>query len=977
MKSTLSITSVLFFSLLLITGCSDSSEEKETKKYKYDYETVEGDPFEALIYTLDNGLKIYMSVNEESPRIQTNIAIKAGSKQDPADATGLAHYLEHMLFKGTSNIGTTDWEKERVLHQEISDLYEERRTVTDPDIRKQIYKKIDSLSNKAAEIAIANEYDKMVSSLGAQGTNAYTSHEQTVYVNDIPSNEIEKWLKLESERFSELVLRLFHTELETVYEEFNMGQDNDYRIAYKALMENMFKKHNYGLQTTIGEGEHLKNPSMEKIHEYFNTYYVPNNMAIVLAGDLDPDETVELIEKYFGEFEPKDVPEYTFEPEDEITEPVIKDVFGQDREFLNMAFRTEGSHSDDAMLLELVGELLNNGKAGLIDLNINQQQKALNAYAYSSTLKDYGWLMLSASPKEDQSLEDLRSLLLEQLDKLKKGDFDDWLIDAAIKNMKVRDIRIMEYNFIRVSTMTSAFVEDLEWEKLARKYDRLENVTKEDVVAYANKTFKDNYIAINKKTGKADVEKVEKPEITPLDIDRDVKSEFLAEFEAMESPRIEPVFLDYDELIHEEKLSSGVSFSYIENTTNELASLSYILDMGSDHDKELSIALEYLPYLGTSKYSPEELQEEFFKLGLNYGVNASNDRSYVWVSGLEESLEDGVKLLEHILEDVVENNEAYEELINDKIKKRADNKLNKGYILFNGMFNYARFGEENHLRNKLHEEELRNIEPTYLTDKIKNIPNYNHRIFYYGTQKADDVVALLEKHHKVPEAFVDYPEETKYTEIETEENEVYFVDYDMVQTQVIMYSKGPDFDRELMPYAQMFNSYFGSGLSSIVFQEIRETKALAYSAYSYFGTPRDNTRAHYIRSFVGTQTDKLEEALDAMLDLMNDMPESNKQYNDSKLSTLKKIETNRITGESIFWNYEAAKRKGFETDPRAITYKTVESMEIEDLRTFFNENIKGEKYKFLVIGSSDSVDKEMLKKFGAFKELTLEDVFGY
>lgn len=976
MKYTYLTIIITAFLWIALSGCSESVKE-ETKTYKYNYKTVEGDPFQALIYTLDNGLKVYMSINEESPRIQTNIAVRAGSKQDPSDATGLAHYLEHMLFKGTSNIGTTDWGKEELLLQEISDLYEERRTVTDPAIRKKIYKKIDSLSNKAATIAIANEYDKMISALGAQGTNAYTSHEQTVYVNDIPSNEIEKWLMLESERFSELVLRLFHTELETVYEEFNMGQDNDYRIAYKALLENMFKKHNYGLQTTIGEGEHLKNPSMEKIHEYFDTYYVPNNMAIVLAGDIDPDKTVELIEKYFGDFKPKDVPEYTFEPEDKITEPIIKDVYGQDREFLNMAYRTEGSHSDDAMLLELIGELLDNGKAGLIDLNINQQQKALSAYAYTSTLKDYGWLTLSASPKAEQSLEELRALLLEQIEKLKTGDFEDWLIEATIKNMKARDVRMMEYNFIRVSTMTAAFVEDLEWEKLAKKYDKLKNVTKEDVMAFANKTFKDNYIAINKKTGKADVEKVDKPEITPLDIDRDVKSKFLAEFEAIESPRIKPVFLDYDELIHEEKLSSGVSFSYIENTTNELASLYYILDMGSDHDQEIAVALEYLPYLGTSKYSPEELQQEFFKLGLDYGVSAASDRSYVWLSGLEESLEEGVKLLEHLLEDVVANNSAYVELVSDKIKKRADNKLNKRYILFNGMFNYARFGEHNPVRNVLHEEGLRSLEPNYLTSKIKNISNYDHRIFYYGTQKSNDIVALLEAHHKVPESFIDYPEETKYTEIETTENEVYFVDYDMVQTQVIMYSKGPDFNKGLIPYAEMFNSYFGAGLSSIVFQEIRETKALAYSAYSYFGVPRDHSRAHYIRSFVGTQTDKLEDALDAMLELMNDMPESEKQYNDSKLSSLKKIETNRITGPSIFWNYESAKRHGFESDPRSITYNTIQSMEIKDLKSFFDKNIKGEKYTFLVIGSADAMDKDVLKKFGTYKELSLEDVFGY
>ena len=194
------------------------SINSEHKEFNYQHETDENDPLNTIIYTLDNGLKVYMSINQDEPRIQTNIAVNTGSKQDPSDATGLAHYLEHMLFKGTSKIGTVDWEKESKELKKISDLYEERRGVTVEDERKEIYHQIDSISSVAATYAVANEYDKMISSLGAKGTNAYTSLERTVYINDIPSNELEKWLLIESERFGELVLRLFHTELETVYE---------------------------------------------------------------------------------------------------------------------------------------------------------------------------------------------------------------------------------------------------------------------------------------------------------------------------------------------------------------------------------------------------------------------------------------------------------------------------------------------------------------------------------------------------------------------------------------------------------------------------------------------------------------------------------------------------------------------------------------------------------------------------------------
>lgn len=285
-----------FLSLILIglafAACESNEQQGESQ---YTYESVDGDPFGLRLYTLDNGLKVYISENHKEPRIQTNIAVRTGSKQDPADATGLAHYLEHMLFKGTSKLGALNWEEEQVLLQEISDQYELLRATKDSAERKHIYHVIDSISGVAATLVASNEYDKLLSSLGAQGTNAYTSNERTVYINDIPSNELEKWLAIESERFSELVLRLFHTELEAVYEEFNRTQDSDYRQAYYKLMDLLFPTHPYGQQTTIGTGEHLKNPSMEKIHAYFKDRYVPNNMAIILAGDLDPEKTIAMV----------------------------------------------------------------------------------------------------------------------------------------------------------------------------------------------------------------------------------------------------------------------------------------------------------------------------------------------------------------------------------------------------------------------------------------------------------------------------------------------------------------------------------------------------------------------------------------------------------------------------------------------------------------------------------------------------------
>mgnify|MGYP001673339881 CR=1 FL=1 len=259
---------------------------------RYSYESVPGDPMQTRIYTLKNGLKIYLSVNKEKPRIQTYIAVRTGSRNDPKETTGLAHYLEHLMFKGTTHFGTSDAEAERPYLDSIEARFEQYRRITDPKARKQWYHQIDSISQLAARYNIPNEYDKLMSVIGADGTNAFTSNDMTVYTDEIPSNEIDNWAKIQSDRFMHPVIRGFHTELETVYEEKNMSLTQDNRKAMEAVDSVLFANHPYGQQTTIGTQQHLKNPSIVNIENYRNAYYVPNNVAICVSGDFDPDTFV-------------------------------------------------------------------------------------------------------------------------------------------------------------------------------------------------------------------------------------------------------------------------------------------------------------------------------------------------------------------------------------------------------------------------------------------------------------------------------------------------------------------------------------------------------------------------------------------------------------------------------------------------------------------------------------------------------------
>ncbi|WP_298316211.1 pitrilysin family protein [uncultured Aquimarina sp.] len=983
-----SLKSLLLLSfVVLLSNCKNSSnQEKNTEKEltveKYtdaagfSYETVSNDPTGLRLYTLDNGLKVYLSKNIEEPKIQTYIAVRAGSNYDPKESTGLAHYLEHMVFKGTDEIGTQDFEKESVYLKQISDLYEQHRLEKDLDKKKEIYKKIDEISLEASKISIPNEYDKMVNSLGAEGTNAHTWFEETVYKNKIPANELDKWLTVESERFSQLVLRLFHTELEAVYEEFNRGQDNDFRKSYAAMLDGLFPNHPYGQQKTIGTSEHLKNPSMVAIHNYFDTYYVPNNMAVVLVGDLDFDSTIKKVDVAFGKMKRKDVTHPVLPKEEAITSPIVKEVFGPTAESISVAFRSEGLGTKEEKLLTLADMILANGNAGLIDLNLNQKQLVQRAGCSPTILNDYGYHVFNGTPKADQTLDDVKDLLLGEIEKLKKGEFEDWMISAVINDLKLSQTKSYENSTALASAYYNAFIHHQDWKDKVDFLNELKKITKQELVDFANSFYKDNYVVTYKRKGEdKNIVKVENPGITPIELNRDKESTFLKKFNGINTPELNPQYVDYKSAIKEIKTSNGLSVSYIDNPNNELFDLNIIFDMGKDHDRKVSLAAGYLDYLGTDKYSPEELKQEFYKIGINYYVFASEDKTYVGLSGLKENLDEGLVLLEHLWNNAVPNQDTYNKYVDKVLKGRQDGKTQKGNILFTGLMNYGLYGENSRLRNIYSASELQSFNPQELVDKVKELRNYKQRIFYYG-KDIDAAITSLDKNHTVNSELSEYPEKKVYLQKETGGN-VYFVDYDMVQSEMLLLAKGAEFDPKKMAASRLFNTYFGSGLSSIVFQEIRESKSLAYSAFSAYANASEKGKSDLIYAYIGTQANKMPEAVDAMMELMTDMPEAEEQFNQAKDATLKKIAAQRITKSNIFWTYESLKKRGIENDNREEMYNVIKNMELADLKTFFNENIKGENYNVLVIGNKKDVNMDALKKLGEVKEMDIDYLFNY
>lgn len=942
------------------------------------FEDAVGDPLNARIYTLKNGMRVYLSVYKNAPRIQTYIAVKAGSKNDPASATGLAHYLEHMVFKGTDNYGTKDFAKESIEIKKIEDLYEVYRVTKDEAKRKVIYRQIDSISGVAAKYAIANEYDKMLASIGADGTNAFTSFDQTVYVNDIPSNQVSNWLKIESERFHKPVLRLFHTELEAVYEEKNRGLDSDDNKVWEALFEGLFKNHTYGTQTTIGTIEHLKNPSMLEINKYYNSYYVPNNMAIIMSGDFDPDAVIVDIEKNFGEYKFKPVEPYKFKPEEPITKKIVKEVIGPNPASVNMAWRFAGDGSKQADLCVLMAGMLYNGTAGLMDLNLNQAQKVLTSNNFFYPLKDYSFFAFSGEPKEGQSLEEVEKLILGQIDLIKKGDFPDWLMEAVVTDLRLKKTKELENNGSRADAMLTAFVNDILWQSYTGTLDRISKITKEQLVDFANKNFSDNnYAVAYKRTGEdKSIVKVDKPAITPVEVDRENASPFVKAIEKSAPKGIEPKFLDYTNDITKSIVSANIPLLYNKNIENKLFELYYKFDMGSNNGKLLPVAIKYIPYLGTADMSAAQVKQELYKLGCSFNVFSDNETIWVNLVGLSDNFDKALPLFEKVLSKPLVDETVLKNMIGDMIKERNDAKLQKRLILNKGLVNYARYGAVNPFSNVLSDEELNKINAKEIQDLIGKLASYEHKILYYGPKEFDEVKSLVNANHKVPAKLQPVPQATKFEEKQLDRT-VYVVDYDMKQAEIIMLTNGGSYKPDMVPIIALYNNYFGGGMSSILFQDLRESKALAYSTYSRYNQPNRLYKNYFNLSYIGSQADKLEEALKGLSDLLNEMPKADGSFAAAKESLLQEMRTQRITKADILFNYLEAENLGNKTDIRKNIFEKVQGFTYKDVEQFQQQTIKGKPTTVLVLGKKDELNMKTLEKYGTVKILTLKEVFGY
>ena len=943
---------------------------------QYKYETVPGDPMNTRIYTLKNGLKVYLSVYKDQPRIQTYIAVRTGGKNDPAETTGLAHYLEHIMFKGTTHFGTNNPEAEAPLLDEIERRFEAYRKLTDPEVRRQAYHEIDSVSQLAAQYFIPNEYDKLMAAIGAEGTNAYTSNDVTCYTEDIPANELENWAKIQSDRFQNMVIRGFHTELEAVYEEKNINLTRDSRKMYEALLAKLFPSHPYGQQSVIGTQEHLKNPSITNIKAYFNKWYVPNNTAICMSGDFDPDQVIRIIEKYFGTWQAKAIDYPTFPKEKPITAPVDSTVWGNDAENIMIGWRFKGAGDAQMDTLNIISSMLANGRAGLMELNLEQPMKLMSAGAYVYDLADYSAFILSGRPKEGQTLDEVRTLLLGEVENLKKGQFDQSLLPSVVSNIKRSYYKQLENNESRADMFVNSFVNGTKWADEVGYLGRVQKITRQQIIDFVKRNFHNDYVCIYKRQGVDSTQKtIEKPAITPIPANRDQSSQFLRDIQATHVDPIQPRFVDFKKDLTVTTTKNGLPVLYKQNTENGLFNLAFQYEFGDEDDPRYEIAAEYLmDYLGTKTKTAAQMKQEFYKLACDPYISTGTNSITIGLSGLNENLLQALALFEERIQQAVADREAYQKYVDIVIKARADRKANQ-----QSNFSYLRrMAQFEKAFPMMTNDELKQADPQVLVNLVKGLKNYRHTIFYYGPTAQQQFLTMMEQKHHVGTPLMEVPQAPVAKPVTTPASDVWMAPYDAKNIYMVMFhNENRDWHPDEAALKAVFNEYFGGSMNAIVFQEMREARGLAYSASAYYSTPgRKGFKENYM-TYIITQADKMVDCVTHFNEILDTIPQSEGAFQIAKEALIKRLASQRTTKFGVLNAYYGAQQLGIDYDENEKIYRDLPKVTLQDIVKFEQEYMARKPYRYIILGNKEMLNMDFLRTLGPVRELTTDEVFGY
>ena len=965
-----SVLRVLPIILALTIQPPATAKKRSKKQPPPDPEPVQVDPLDVQIHTLPNGLTVYLSENHEEPRISARIMVRAGAAQDPRDATGMAHYLEHMVAnKGSQRMGTTDYDAEKPHLDRIRELYDELFAATDPAAREALYKQIDEESQLANQYSVPNEIKQLWGLMGGRGYNAFTNHDTTAYIVDMPANRLEHWARIEADRFSTPVFRSFHTEVETVFEEKNRSMDNPSRAMYDAVRGLVFKSHPYGT-SVLGDAEHIKNPSVRKTEEFFGRWYVPGNMAIILAGDFDSAVALAIITEHLGQIPAKEVTAEERVAVTPLNGEERAEIIHHDDEQVEIVWQTVAFGHGDMAALQVMDELLNNRATGLLDRNLNQTQKVRKSGSSPWLGRIAGWQRVWGQPREGQTIEEVEALLHEQIQALKDGAFTEGDIRDIVVNKVAYEQRQVEYNAGRINQMANSFLYGIPWDEYRKQNERLGQVTREQVIEAANRYLAGDRAVVVRRNGQPELNPITAPPITELKVDTEAHSELFTEVQALAAPALEPQQLVPGTDYNVSETAAGLLY-VTANPYNDLAMIQLTFRTGRGHDPALCPAMGLWEQAGVGEMDLEAFNRELYGGAATLYASCGQYSTSVTLMGPQDSVARLWPLVEQRLAEPVLTEEDRTKHIEDLIAKRQDDLTSKR-TQNNVLKEYARRGADSSYLEHLADDQLRGLALEELAGRPGALLGQQRVMFYVGNQPADEVQALLvdpagtyEPTPEVPAAVYDQPAATR----------ILLLDFDSLQSDVTVIAAGEVFDAAHLPDYTLLGEYMG-GNAGMVFQEIREARGFAYSAGAYYSRGSKAGDHTALQGILGTQADKTATATALLLEMIRAVPPDPDRHERARDSAAEKQRTERITFRSIAYWAESWRRQGLPGDPRAGLLADLQDHTLEELDSFAGR-FEELPLTIAILGDADGIDMAALEAIAPVTRVTLEQLVSY
>ncbi len=929
-------------------------------------------------FVLNNGMKVWVNVDHSQPKVFGAVVVNAGAVDCPN--TGIAHYFEHIMFKGTDELGTVDYAAEKVYLDSISMKYDELALTSDASRRKAIQQDINRLNVAASQFAIPNEFNRLTAMCGGTELNAGTSYDFTFYHNTFMPQYIERWCELNSHRFIHPVFRLFQGELETVYEEKNMYSDDPAAMLLEQITGKFLAGTPYAYPI-VGSTENLKNPKLSEMEAFYKKYYVASNMGLILSGDIRVEDLKPLLERTFGRLERgvKPVREKIVAPAIQ-GQPVEKFLFPMPIIGMSaMLFRGPSEYDADAPALKVAMSLLSNeNKTGLLD-ELTNKNRVYMSMAQHMGFNQTGVLMVAVVPKLLCRVKTAENLCLTQLEKLLNGEFTDEQLQAVKRMMVYENESSLESISKRSDEMVAAMSSGLSWSDYMKLKDAVAGVTREDVINVSRKYFTENFYRFHKKNGRCKAEQIAKPEYTPVKPKHsDAESAFarhLGTIDAGQAPELR--YVDFDKDVVKTPLAGGNRLYSTTNPLNDNFSLIINFHKGTMQDKLLDAAAGYVGELGTDSLDVKALGSAMQALGAKLEIVANEQSTIMVLQGEDSQLEPTLDLLSHFMDHMKADKEKLDDA-KDAAGPAEKSFWDESDQVFAALVSKVMHGDRSSFLTRLTAKEMKKTRPEQLIASFKQLYDCRYDVSYTGTRDGAQVAQAIKEH--LPQ--LAGVQENAMQEIPLQAPQqptVYLFDMPSSRQTIVgaylpLADVTSDRDRARL---QMWGEYFGGDMSSVLFQEVREFRSMAYAAQGVAMTPqlaRSTTPSGYM-ALVATQADKTMQVIGLLDTLFNDMPVNKGNMPLAKLNLANEINNSYPTFRGMPLIVSLSERIGYTRDANMVLGEQLSTLGDEEILKFYQERIQGKPYQLMIVGNIKKLDLKALARYGTIVKVKKADIY--